>query len=53
MFYYRLDKLLRRCEEEKVRSNYQKKEDVGSTGKVEHEAAEKESRRGHVLVTGR
>ena len=51
--YYRLDKLLRKCEEEKVRSDDQKKEDVGGTGKVEYDIAEKESRRRHVLVTER
>ena len=51
MFYYRLDKLPRCCEEEKMRSDDQEKEDVDSTGKVEHDLANKGSRRRHVLVT--
>ena len=50
-FYFRLANLLRRCKEEKVRSDGQEKEDVGGTGKVEHDIAEKESRRRHTLVT--
>ena len=51
MFYYRLDKLLRRCEEEKVRSDDQEKDDIDGTGKAVHDLAKKESRRRHVFVT--
>ena len=50
MFCYRLDKPLRRCEEEKVRSDKQEKEDIDGTGKVEHDLAKKGSCRRHVTV---
>ena len=50
-FYFRFEKFLRGHEEEKVGSDDQEKEDVGGTGQVEHDTAEKESRRRHVLVT--
>ena len=50
MFYYGLDKLIRRCEEEKVRSDDQEKKDIDGTGKVERDLAKKESSRRHVLV---
>ena len=47
-FYFRLAKLLRRREEEKMRSDDQEKEDIDGTGKVEHYASKKDSRRRHM-----
>jgi len=46
-----LTKLLRGCEEEKVGSDDQEKEDVDGTGKVEHDNTEKGSRRRYALMT--
>ena len=51
IFYFRLAKFLKGCEEEKMRSDDQEKEDVDSTGKVEHDNAEEGSRRRYTLVT--
>ena len=50
-FYFRLLRLLRGSEKEKVRSDDQEKEDIDGTGKLPHDTAEKGSRRRHTLVT--
>ncbi len=47
----KLAKLLRGCEEEKLRTDNQEQEDIDSTGKVEQDTTEKRSRRRNVLVT--
>ena len=46
-----LVKFFRGCKKEKVRSDDQKKEDIDSAGKVEHDNAEKRRCRRHTVVT--